>query len=34
MDCSGQFVSLPWFLSCDNKNLEQQTAGCKITDKL
>ena len=33
MDLSGQFVSLPWFLSRDNKNLEQ-TTGCKIADKL
>ena len=24
MDLSGQFISLSWFLSCDNKNLEQQ----------
>ena len=34
MDLSGQFVSLPWFLSCDNKNLEQQTTGCKTAGKL
>lgn len=33
MDLSGQFISLSWFLSCDNKNLEQ-TTGCKTTDKL
>lgn len=33
MDLSGQFIFFSWFLSCDNKNLEQ-TTGCKTTDKL
>ena len=31
---SGQFISLPWFLSHCNKNLEQWVERFKITDKL
>ena len=34
MDLSGKFVSVTWFLSRDNKNLEQQTTGCKRADEL
>ena len=31
---SSQFISLPWFLSGCNKNLEQGTKGFKTADKL
>ena len=34
LDLSGQFISLPQFLSCHIKNLEQWSKRCRTTDNL